>query len=94
MPTPMSSDEITAALSEMEGWSPDGLAAIEKAFTFRDHITAMGFVNRVAMIAEAMDHHPDLRIVYNRVTIRLNSHDAGGVTGRDLRLAKRIDEYA
>jgi 4a-hydroxytetrahydrobiopterin dehydratase len=49
--------------------------------------------NKGGIVMPSMDHHPDLRIVYNRVTIRLNSHDAGGVTQRDLRLAKRIDEY-
>jgi 4a-hydroxytetrahydrobiopterin dehydratase len=54
----------------------------------------MGFVTRVAMAAEVLDHHPDLRIVYNTVDIVLSSHDAGGVTDRDFALAKKIDEYA
>jgi 4a-hydroxytetrahydrobiopterin dehydratase len=54
----------------------------------------MGFVTRVAMAAEKMDHHPELTIVYNRVSIALSSHDAGGVTQRDLDLATAIERYA
>ena len=90
----MSAAEVVLALDGLPGWSSDAGAAITRTFTFADHITAMGFVNRVAMVAEAMDHHPDLRIVYNRVDIRLNSHDANGVTNRDIRLAGKIHEYA
>ena len=52
----------------------------------------MGFVTRVAMVAEVQNHHPDLRIVYNAVDLRLSSHDVGGVTDRDIKLAKRINE--
>ncbi len=83
--------EIEAALAETPGWAAEG-DAIVRSLLFGDHITAFGFVTRVAMAAEAMDHHPDLRIVYNRVELRLSSHDAGGVTARDVRLAKRINE--
>lgn len=86
-----SSSEIEAALAETPGWAGDGDCLV-RTLLFGDHITAFGFVTRVAMAAEAMDHHPDLRIVYNRVELRLSSHDAGGVTARDVRLAKRINE--
>ena len=94
MPKSMNSNEIAAALESLPGWAADATAAIAKTFTFGDHVVAMGFVNRVALVAEAMDHHPDLRIVYNRVEIRLNSHDAQGVTERDIRLAEKIERYA
>ena len=85
--------EIADRLSSLDGWQaqPD---AITRTFTFADHITAFAFVTRVAMAAEVMDHHPDLRIVYNTVDIKLNSHDAGGVTDRDIQLASRINELA
>ena len=94
MPKPMSPSEVDSALIAVAGWASVDAIAITRTFTYADHITAMSFVNRVAMVAEAMDHHPDLRIVYNRVEIRLNSHDANGVTVRDIRLAEKINQYA
>jgi 4a-hydroxytetrahydrobiopterin dehydratase len=63
-------------------------------FTLADHIEAMGFVNRAALAAEKMDHHPELTIVYNRVSISLSTHDAGGVTQKDIDLAHAIERYA
>lgn len=94
MPTPLSDADVATALVGLPGWTAEGNRALHRQFKFTDHIVAMGFVNRVAIVAEAMDHHPDLRIVYNTVDIRLSSHDAGGVTDRDLRLAERISHYA
>ncbi|MBK6662140.1 MAG: 4a-hydroxytetrahydrobiopterin dehydratase [Thermoflexaceae bacterium] len=64
-----SSSEIEAALAETPGWAADGDCLV-RTLLFGDHITAFGFVTRVAMAAEAMDHHPDLRIAYNRVELR------------------------
>ncbi|MCC6387494.1 MAG: 4a-hydroxytetrahydrobiopterin dehydratase [Dehalococcoidia bacterium] len=93
MATKFTASEIEAALGEIPAWTADGDALV-RSLSFADHITAFGFVTRVAMAAEAMDHHPDLRIVYNRVELRLSSHDAGGVTARDVRLARRINELA
>ncbi len=90
----LSEGEIGQALHDLHGWRADGVAAIVRDFTFLDHITATGFVVRVAMAAEAMNHHPELTIVYNRVRARLSSHDAGGVSERDLQLAKTIDTYS
>lgn len=84
-----SSEQAAEAVHGLSGWSTGG-ETLDRTFTFPDHITAMGFVVRVAMVAEAMNHHPDLRIVYNRVEIALSSHDAGGVTARDVELAKKI----
>jgi 4a-hydroxytetrahydrobiopterin dehydratase len=93
MPTKFTPDQVQQALAGLQGWSADG-DAITRTFEFADHITAMGFVTKVAMAAEVMDHHPDLRIVYNRVELRLNSHDAGGVTDRDVKLAERTNQLA
>jgi 4a-hydroxytetrahydrobiopterin dehydratase len=85
--------EIAEALAGLPGWAAGGDALV-RTFTFADHITAMGFVVRVAMAAEVMDHHPEMRIVYSAVEIRLWSHDAGGVTKRDVRLAAKINALA
>lgn len=92
MPAKLPESEVRQRLAARPGWTLEG-DAITRAFTFPDHITAFGFVTRVSMAAEAMDHHPDLRIVYNRVEIRLWSHDANGLTDRDFRLAEKIDHY-
>jgi 4a-hydroxytetrahydrobiopterin dehydratase len=93
MPTKFDQAQIDSALKGLPGWGADG-DSLTRSFKFKDHIEAMGFVTRVAMAAEVMDHHPDLRIVYSTVEIRLNSHDAGGVTERDVKLAGRISELA
>ena len=93
MPTKHTPEQVATALASLDGWAA-GDDVISKTFNFADHITAMGFVVRVAMAAEVMDHHPDLRIVYNRVEINLSSHDAGGVTDRDIALAAKINGLA
>jgi 4a-hydroxytetrahydrobiopterin dehydratase len=93
MATKMTAAEIEQGLARLEGWNSEGVEAIGKAFKFADHIEAMGFVNRVALAAEKMDHHPELTIVYNNVRIRLNTHDAGGVTSKDMELAAAIERY-
>lgn len=92
MADPMTDDEVRAGLAEFPSWEASD-KSIHAEFRFSDHIEAMGFVNRVALAAEKLDHHPDLRIVYNRVEIVLSSHDAGGVTARDFRLARAIERY-
>jgi 4a-hydroxytetrahydrobiopterin dehydratase len=68
--------------------------AIERSIKFKDFSAAWGFMNRVALAAEAADHHPEWFNVYNRVDIVLSTHDAGGLTGRDIALAKKIDAFA
>lgn len=92
MPDKFDAARIKQELAALPGWDADGETALTRQFKFKDHIEAMGFVTRVAMAAEVMDHHPDLRIVYSTVDIRLNSHDAAGVTERDVRLAAKISE--
>ena len=78
-----------------DGWaaSADGVA-IEKSFTFGDFAQAFAFLTRVAMHAEKVDHHPEFTSVWNRVDVRLTSHDSGGVTARDVALARAIDALA
>lgn len=87
----MTEADVLARLADVPGWSAAGNRQFTRSFTFTDHIEAFGFVTRVAMIAETLDHHPDLRIVYNRVEITLSTHDAGGITQRDFDLAGRIN---
>ena len=78
-------------MGTVPGWSLEG-ASLTRAFEFPDFVRAFGFMASVAAIAQAMDHHPDWANVYNRVTIRLSTHDAGGLTNRDFEMAARIGE--
>jgi 4a-hydroxytetrahydrobiopterin dehydratase len=73
--------------------SADGKYALVKEFKFKDFVNAWGFMNKVALLAEKMDHHPDWSNVYNKVSIRLTTHDAGNkITGEDRKLAEEIDK--
>ncbi len=84
-----------AALAELEGWAETpGRDAIAKSFRFADFNAAFAFMTRVALAAEKADHHPEWFNVYNRVDIVLTTHDAGGLTMRDVKLAKFVDEAA
>ncbi len=84
-----------AALAELAGWQPvEGRDAIHKAFKFKSFSQAWGFMNRVALAAEKLDHHPEWFNVYNRVEITLSTHDCDGLSERDVKLAKRIESYA
>ena len=76
-----------------EGWARDGEALV-RTFKFTDFSEAFAFLTRVAMHAEKVDHHPELTNVWNRVDFRLTSHDAGGVTERDIKLARAINRLA
>lgn len=83
------------ALAELDGWAEaDGRDAIRKTFRFKDFNEAFGFMARAAMMAEKMDHHPEWFNVYNRVDVTLATHDAGGVTEKDARLAAFMDAAA
>lgn len=83
------------ALRELQGWSEaEDRDAIRKIFHFSDFSEAWAFLSRIALAAEKMDHHPEIFNVYNRVEIALSTHDAGGVSERDIRLAHLIDELA
>lgn len=84
-----------AALAQLSGWSAaDGRDAIVKSFRFADFNQAFAFMARVALHAEKHDHHPEWSNVYNRVDVTLATHDAGGVTEKDVALAKFMDEAA
>ena len=91
MAPPRLTEAETASLpSTLPGWDvkPGGLV---RQFRFADFSAAWGFMSRVALLAEKHDHHPDWTNVYNRVEITLTTHDAGGLTGRDVALAKAIN---
>lgn len=89
----LSEDEIRARLAERPHWElVDG--KLHRAWRFASFVQAFGFMTSVALVAEAMDHHPDWSNVYNRVTIDLNTHDVGGISALDFTLAQRIDEIA
>jgi 4a-hydroxytetrahydrobiopterin dehydratase len=84
-----------AALATLHGWSEvHDRDAIRKSYHFSDFSEAWGFLSRVALIAEKMDHHPEIFNVYNRVEIVLSTHDANGLSERDIKEAHAIDEIA
>ena len=82
-----------AALKQLEGWSAvDGRDAIQRDFTFKSFNEAFGFMTRVALKAEKMNHHPEWSNVYNKVSITLTSHDVNGVSDRDVTMAQFIQK--
>lgn len=83
------------ALRELHGWSEvEDRDAIRKSYHFSNFSEAWGFLSRIALVAEKMDHHPEIFNVYNRVEIILSTHDAGGLSDKDVHLAQTIDELA
>lgn len=89
----LAGDARKAALESLPGWMEvEGRDAIRKQFTFKNFSEAFGFMARVALAAEKMDHHPDWTNVYDRVDILLTSHDIGGVSERDIKLATMIEK--
>lgn len=87
---PLKKDEIKARLRSLNGWELDD-GELEKKVKLVDFDAAMKFVNGVAGLAEAADHHPDISIKYNRVKLTLSTHSEGGITEKDFTLAARID---
>ena len=84
-----------SALRELHGWSEvEDRDAIRKSFHFSNFSEAWAFLSRIALVAEKMDHHPEIFNVYNRVEIILSTHDCDGFSERDVRLAQAIDELA
>jgi 4a-hydroxytetrahydrobiopterin dehydratase len=89
----LDAEAVAAALHELPGWElRDG--KLQRALVFEDFAAAFAFMTRVALEAERLDHHPDWSNVWNRVAITLWTHDAGGLTQRDLALARRIERAA
>ena len=83
------------ALARLTGWSEvEGRDAIRKKFVFADFNEAFGFMARVALTAEKSDHHPEWSNVYKNVEVTLSTHDAGGLTERDVKLAEIMDKFA
>lgn len=85
--------QVAEQLQRLPNWTLQG-DQIERLLTFEDFVSAMIFVNRLAEVAEELGHHPEIRIVYNRVNLVLSTHDAGGLTQKDFQLAHRIDSLA
>ena len=83
--------EIRDALQALPEWYLSR-NTLRRDYQFKDFISAMAFVNRVVEVAETANHHPDIDIRYNKVTLALTSHDSGGITNRDLKMAKQISE--
>ncbi|MGX7745355.1 4a-hydroxytetrahydrobiopterin dehydratase [Rhodopseudomonas parapalustris] len=91
----LSATEREAALRELTGWRElEGREAIGRSYQFKDFSEAFGFMTRVALAAEKADHHPEWRNVYRTVEVVLTTHDAGGLTQRDIELAKAMDAFA
>src|SRR5437667_11645227 len=91
----LSGDARKAALAKLPGWSEvSGRDAITKKFVFKDFNAAFGFMTRAALIAEKLDHHPEWFNVYKNVEVTLSTHDAGGVTELDVKLAQEMDRIA
>src|ERR1041384_1480895 len=88
----LSEEARTQALADLPGWTHEpGRDAITRRFTFRDFNQAFGFMARVALLAEKADHHPEWSNVWNRVDVLLTTHDAGGLSTRDVEMARAID---
>lgn len=83
-------ETVSPFLETLNGWHFKE-NAIEKDFKFKDFTRALGFIVQVGVLAERMNHHPELYNVYNKVNIRLNTHDSGGVTEKDIGLAQQIE---
>ena len=89
-PKKLGEPELAKALERLEGWERDG-QAIRKLYTFKTFADGIHFVDRVAVEADAMDHHPDIDIRYTTVVMTLATHTAGGLTPKDIQLAEAID---
>lgn len=90
MPT-LTLEQLDAALPELDGWKLEN-GEITKLYQFSDFVASLAFVNQVGTLAEAEQHHPDIDIRYNKVRLALVTHDAGGVTEKDVAMAKKINE--
>jgi 4a-hydroxytetrahydrobiopterin dehydratase len=89
----LSADEIDAALADLPGWSAQN-GTLHRELGFADFSEAWGFMARVALVAEKLDHHPDWSNVWSKVVIDLSTHDAGGVTALDVEFATRVNAIA
>jgi 4a-hydroxytetrahydrobiopterin dehydratase len=86
----LSEQDIMQNLSSLDGWEQSGIE-IEKQFKFKNFIHSIGFVNKVAILAEKADHHPDILVQYSKVKLVLSTHSEGGITEKDFSLANQIE---
>jgi 4a-hydroxytetrahydrobiopterin dehydratase len=93
MRTKLSDSEIGAALKSLPGWSHES-GAIVKTYKFGKFAEGIAFVQRIAEAADAMDHHPDIDIRYTKIRVALSTHDAGGVTASDVKLASEVERLS
>ena len=95
MASKLTADARRDALARLLAWSPvEGRDAITRSYKFANFNAAFGFMTRAALIAEKMDHHPEWSNVWNKVDVTLTTHDAGGLTERDIKLAEAMDKIA
>jgi 4a-hydroxytetrahydrobiopterin dehydratase len=95
MPKKLGPAALKTALKTLPEWKKTpGRDAIARKFEFKDFNSAFGFMSRVALLAEKMDHHPEWFNVYNKLEVTLSTHDAGGVTDNDIKMAQAMDAYA
>ena len=92
-PAKLTDADVDARLAALPGWTREG-DTLHRTFTFRDFSEAFGFMSRTALAAEKLDHHPGWTNVWNRVTVDLTTHDAGGLTELDFRLAAEMNRLA
>ena len=89
--TLLSNQEVNKYLESLDDWGIDG-DAIKREWIFKDFAEAMDFINMIAVMAENYNHHPEIYNVYNRVSLRFNTHDEGGITEKDISIAKEINK--
>jgi len=87
----LNSREVEDKIKDLEGWEVSG-NEIRKVYKMKDFIGSIGFVNKVAILAEKADHHPDILIKYSKVSISLSTHSEGGITEKDFNLAAQVEE--
>lgn len=87
---PLPPDEVSRLVATLDGWELDG-ASLRRQFVFDSFVEAFGFMAKVALIAERLNHHPNWSNVYNRVDIAVTTHDAGGLTALDFEFVRRVD---
>lgn len=91
----LAADAADRALAELEGWARmQGRDAIARRFTFKNFSQAWAFMSRAALLAEKMNHHPEWFNVYNRVDVTLTTHDAGGLSELDIKMAQKLNQFA
>lgn len=84
-------DDLESEIKTLKNWKRVD-NKLQRSLKFKDFVEAFGFVSKIALISEKMNHHPDLRIVYNSVDIELTTHDSNGISKNDITLARKIDE--